>query len=138
MSKNKGAKIYLVSGTRILKWIRMQDLNVTIKKRKMGKGCIRILTIKGGEADFYGGGGVGVTMPGCSGFWVAFAPLKVLKITDLKGKIIESNYYFCDKCFTNTGKVIKSEKSKDTGVWDFFDKTFECSFCGNQWERKRI
>lgn len=134
MSRNKGVKIYLVSGTRIPKWIKMQDLNVSVEKKKMGRGWIRILTIKGGEADFLPGGIVGVTMPGCSDFWTAFAPLKVLKITDLKGKLIVSNHHLCEKCFTNTGGMIGEPRK--TEIWAKYDADFQCSVCKNKWTRR--
>jgi len=134
MSKNKGVKIYLVPRTRIPVWIRIQDLNVSVEKRKIGRGRVRILTIKGGEAAFYPGGGVGVVMPGSNQFWAAFASLKVLKIEDLEGREIVHNYFLCQTCFTNTGKMIG--KPRETELWARYDADFQCSVCGHKWSHR--
>lgn len=135
MAEKKGVKIYLVPRTRIPIWIRIQDLNVSVETRKIGRGRIRILTIKGGKADFYPGGGVGVIMPRCTSFKTAFGPLKVLKITDLKQRLIVDNHYLCEKCFANTGVMIGYIESD---IIARIDAKFQCSVCDHKWEHKRI
>ena len=134
MTKNKGVKIYLVPRTRIPKWIKMQNLSVSVEKKKIDRGRVRILTIKGGKAAFYPGGGVGVIMPGSNQFWTAFASLKVLKIEDLEGREIVSNHFLCQRCFTNTGKMIG--EPRETEILGRYDADFQCSVCRHKWTRR--
>lgn len=131
MTKRRGVEILLRPRTRVPRWVINQTLNVSVRREKRGVGWIRVLRIKGaGEVGFIGGGGVGITMPGSDQFWVAFAPLEVLEIRDLKGALVQRNHYLCEKCFTLTGAMKTHVPSKTFGL---VDATFECSSCKHSW-----
>ncbi len=128
-------KLLLEPGTRILNWIRYQNLNVMIGRELLNKRTVRFLKIRGGKAYFIPSGSVAVVMPGSDQHRVAFQKMKVLEIQDFKNTLIERNHYLCTKCSTLTGKM---ESSKLSGRAGLMDANFKCTRCGNQWELKRI
>jgi hypothetical protein len=132
----KGVEILLVAGTRIPLWITNQSLNVKIGRKTVNGRRVRSLKIKKGEASFMGGGAVDVKMPGSREFIVAFPPLKVLEIRDLKENLLERNNFLCKRCFTITGRVLESTPSKEKFGRADFD--IICSECGNVWKLKGI
>ena len=107
IGKPSGVKLYLELGARIRVWIRNQSLNVTLTREPLGRRNVRVLSIRGGDAGFLPGGRVGVKMPGSGEFWIAFPPMKVLEIRNLKtNSVIERNFYLCIVCGTLSGKSV--------------------------------
>ena len=96
---------------------------------------VRSLKIRNGEASFFPSGGVQVKMPGSDESWVAFRPMKVLEIRDLKGNLIKRNHYLCTKCCILTGKRESERQSDACGL---IDANLMCTNCGKRWELKRI
>ena len=119
MKARKGIKLLLEPKTRIRDWIRYQTLNVEIGWEYLGKRKVRFLKIRKGEAEFNPGGYVSVKMPGSDEFRVAFRPIKVLEIRDLRGNLIERNHYLCVECGTLT-------------CFRLVDEIVECTQCGCQ------
>ncbi|TAL49540.1 hypothetical protein EPN83_00120 [Patescibacteria group bacterium] len=130
-----GIKLLVEPGTRVPKWVRNQTLNVEVGRESLNGRIVRSLKIRKGETSFFPGGGVVVKMPGSDEFWVAFQPMKVLEIRDLKGNLIKRNHYLCTECATLTGKV---ENHKPSDVAGLVDADFKCTQCRHQWELKRI
>lgn len=131
-----GIELLLEPGTRVPNWVRNQTLNIEIGREHLNGRTIRSLKIRKGEASFFPGGGVVVKMPGSDEFWVAFQPMKVLEIHDLKGNLIKRNHYLCTECATLTGKMMEDYKPSD--VSGLVDANFKCTQCGHRWELKRI
>lgn len=131
----KGIEILLTAGTRIPLWISNQTLNIKVTGKTTKGRRVRSLQIKGGEAFFGPAGVVDIKMPGSGEFWVAFHPLKVLEINDLEGNLIKRNYCLCEKCFTNTGKIVEDSPSEKYGRRDVVT---QCTECGNTWELKGV
>jgi hypothetical protein len=130
-----GIKLLVETGTRVPNWIRNQTLNVKVGRERLNGRTVRSLKIRKGEASFFPGGNVVVKMPGSDEFWGAFPPMKVLEIHDLKGALIKRNHYLCTKCATLTGKM---ENHKPSDVNGLVDGLVKCTWCGYQWELKRI
>ena len=131
-----GVKILLEPGTRVRNWIRYQTLNVKLARERLNGRMVRSLKIHKGEASFFPSGGVEVRMPGSGEFRVAFRPMKVLEICDLKGNLIKRNHYLCTECATLTGKMENYKPSEE--VSGLVDANFKCIQCKHQWELKRI
>jgi len=130
-----GVKLLLEPGTRVPNWVRNQTLNVEAGRERLNGRTIRSLKIRRGEASFFPGGGVVVKMPGSDEFWIAFQPMKVLEIRDLRSNLVKRNHYLCTECVTLTGKM---ENYKPSDVSGHVDGNFKCTQCGYQWELKRI
>ena len=128
----KGIKLLLEPGTRVRNWIRYQTLNVEIGQEQLNRRNIRFVKIRKGEALFFTGGSVGVKMPGSAEFILAFQPLKVLEIRDLKDNLIKRNHYLCTECAALTGKTESYEQS--TVVAGSVDAKFRCGQCLHSWE----
>lgn len=131
----KGVEILLRYDTPVPVWISNQDLNVSGSMKTFGEEQVYSLRIKNGEAGFIPGGRVEVKMPGSRRFYVAFKELQVFEIRDLEGKLLKRNYFLCEKCFTNTGKMSKESPSETYGRTDV---VMQCTECGNTWEHKGI
>lgn len=130
-----GVQLLLEPGTRVRNWVRNQTLNVKVGREQLNRRTVRSLKIRSGVASFFPSGGVEVKMPGSGEFWVAFQPMRVLEIRNLKGNLIKRNYYLCTECATLTGKM---ENHKPSDVAGCVDADFKCTHCGHQWELKRI
>lgn len=126
----KGVRIVLEKGTRVPKWIRVQDERVSRGGAFQGDRTLPTLTIEGGEASFIPGGGVEVKMPGASKFWTAFPPRTVHEIHDLEsGRIIKRNKLLCPQC----GFILGIQ----TGTPDTPQEPapFGCESCRHEWEQ---
>ena len=84
-----GIEVLFEPKTRVPLWVRNQTLNVQLGLGQLNGRRVRSLKIRKGEASFFPSGGVHVKMPGSGEFWVAFQPMKVLEIRDLKGNLIK-------------------------------------------------
>ena len=130
-----GVELLLEPGTRMPNWIKNQTLNVEIGSGNLNGRKVRSLKIRKGEALFFPGGGVDVKMPGSGEFRVAFQPMKVIEIRDLKGNLIKRNYHLCAECATRTGEM---ESYRSSDAQSHVDASFKCTECGYKWELKRI
>lgn len=133
-----GVELLLEPRTRVPAWIRNQTLSVSVGSVSFQGRRIRSLKIRGGTVSFLPGGSVGVKMPGSHGVWVAFRPLKVLEIRDLKGTLIERNHDLCPKCGNLAGSMVSHTQPSTTKVAGLVDGTFECTQCGHRWELEGI
>jgi len=131
----KGVEILLRYDTPIPAWISNQDLNVSGSMKTFGKEQVYSLRIKNGEAIFIPGGRAEVKMPGSQRFYVAFEELQVFEIRDPEGNLLKRNYFLCEKCFKNTGKISKESPSETHGRTDV---VMQCTECDNTWELKAI
>ena len=130
-----GVEVLFEPRTRVPLWVRNQTLNVKLGPGQLNGRRVRSLKIRKGEVSFFPSGGVEVKMPGSDEFRVAFQPMKVLEIRDLKGNLLKRNHYLCTECATLTGKM---DSHKPSDVSGLVDANFKCARCGHQWELKRI
>lgn len=121
------AILWLAKGTRIPKWIRVQNLNISVSPVKNGKA--RQLKILRGRAGFLPGGSVGVVMPGSDQMYIAFGPKKVFLIAQTDG-LQAYNWYYCQKCVDNTGEYIDSEEGTVMGRRNL---KMKCRVCNHEW-----
>lgn len=132
----KGVEIILVSGTKVPWWIRSQlRPGETCEKKRRRKRYVRSLKIEKGDAFFAPGGTVEVKMPGSNKYRSAFEPLQVLEIRDSGGHILERNYFLCEKCFANTGRIIGTLLPNTNGKRDVM---MQCTRCRRKWVLRDI
>lgn len=138
MRMHKGVRLFLVPGTRIPIWIRVQDKNVEVSNLELGPNKankVRALSIRGGEASFIPGGQVVVRMPGSTKQIVSFNVDQILEIRDGRGNLIKRNRYCCKQCMRITGEVKTSQAGTNTGCRNV---TMACAPCGRNWTLENI
>jgi hypothetical protein len=135
--ERKGVKLLLAPGTKVPRWVTVQDLNVRTGWERLNGKRVRTVSIADGEAFFGPEGVVDVRVPGARSFLTAFAPLKVFEIRDLEGGLLRRNYFFCEKCVANSGKI-EGEPELIAGTCGKYDAKFLCSTpgCDNSWSRE--
>ena len=131
-TRQTGVEILLVKGTRLPRWIRNQDLNVSVGRFCYNGRWIRKLRIIGGEAHFAPMNRISLRMPGSSQHWASFLQDQVLEIRHLNGELLKRNYFMCVVCVANTGVVTQSRQS--TTFYGRDHASLQCQICGHTWE----
>ena len=128
-----GVEILLIPGTRIPRWISVQDKNVTVIRKILNGQDVRSLRLKRGDAAFMPGGGIGVLVPYSSWHAMAFREDKVLEIRTLGGKLLKRNYYMCKQCVRVSGKIQGKQKLSERAAGKL-ETDFKCTNCGHGWQ----
>ena len=109
----------------------------SVKRIRVHKRPVVILTIPMAEAHFMPGGNVAVFLPEFSrGYGHFNGGKKVLEILDMKGNLITRNYGTCPACYRLAGEV---KKKRSGGYAERCEGTriihiFQCKHCTHEWE----
>ena len=127
-----GVKLLLEHGARVPWWIRLNK-NVTVRREDIAGKKICCVLIRGGKAEFIGGGSVSIVhLPGYRDLnRVTFPPRRVLEIRDLHDVLIKRNHHCCPKCYAMTGEVQTTRPSEKSGRQYAIVK---CRSCVSTWE----
>ena len=131
-----GLLIELTKGTRIPKLIRCHDKHASTSNTTRNGKPIKVLKIKGknAEALITPGGGVIIKMPSSNNFNTGFPGMRFLRILNLRGKILRMNYYFCENCFELSGQTIDQQIIKSGTAAGILTIVISCRNCGKTWE----
>jgi hypothetical protein len=132
MENMSGLQMLLAPGTRIPKWLSISSKFVSVERRIFSGHRVRTLVVRRGLARFVPGGLVALMLPGWGEGWIPFGELKVFQIRNLRGGVLESNFFFCNRCFANTGiQVGERIPPSQAGLPGLLN--FSCP-CGNTWQ----
>jgi len=119
--KGKSLVFFLTPGTKIPRFISLQDLNI-VKKRKKQFIILKIKKANFGPIP----SGLVVKMPGSSLYRLAFYFENTLRVEDAQKRILWKNFYYCENCHANS--------AIPDGIWKNGKRNTKCVKCGKRWE----
>ena len=136
-----GVQVLFDSGTRLPWWFKLCR-GVTIRIEEVKNRRVKVVKIVGGQACFFIGGTILVErMPGYKGK-MGFQLIstdqglarRALQIRNLAGEVLEQNYYLCESCFRNTGKVVERKQDPEPSFKQ--GVVIRCTRCDATWQRR--